>query len=100
MGAKKASIRDPQIFKYVYTQLSGMVTKTINIRESAYIALTRNKRSGESYSDVILRITGEEKKNVGDFLRTIDPAIRLEIADAVTSAKSDLDRIKPRKVSL
>ena len=77
-----------------------MVTKTINIRESAYIALTRNKRSGESYSDVILRITGEEKKNVGDFLKTIDPAIRLEIADAVTSAKSDLDRIKPRKVSL
>jgi predicted CopG family antitoxin len=77
-----------------------MVTKTINIRESAYIALTRNKRSGESYSDVILRITGEEKKNVGDFLKTIDPEIRLEIADAVTSAKSDLDRIKPRKVSL
>jgi len=88
------------MFKYVYTQLSGMVTKTINIRESAYIALTKNKRSGESYSDVILRITGQEKKNVGDFLKTIDPEIRLEIADAVTSAKSDLDRIKPRKVSL
>lgn len=100
MGVKKASIRNLKIFKYVYTQLSGMVTKTINIRESAYIALTRNKRSGESYSDVILRITGEEKKNVGDFLKAIDPAIRLEIADAVTSAKSDLDRIKPRKVSL
>jgi len=100
MRAKNVSISIPQIFKYVYTQLSGMVTKTINIRESAYIALTRNKRSGESYSDVILRITGEEKKNVGDFLKTIDPAIRLEIADAVTSAKSDLDRIKPRKVSL
>jgi predicted CopG family antitoxin len=77
-----------------------MVTKTINIRESAYVALTRNKRSGESYSDVILRITGEENKDVGDFLKTIDPAIRLEIADAVNSAKSDLDRIKPRKVSL
>lgn len=100
MWAKNASISVLQIFKYVYTQLSGMVTKTINIRESAYVALTRNKRSGESYSDVILRITGEEKKNVGDFLKTINPAIRLEIADAVTSAKSDLDRIKPRKVSL
>jgi predicted CopG family antitoxin len=88
------------MFKYVYTQLSGMVTKTINIRESAYIALTKNKRSGESYSDVILRITGQEKKNVGDFLKTIDPATRLEIADAVKAAKGDLDRIKPRKVSL
>ncbi|MEN6397092.1 MAG: hypothetical protein ABFC78_11500 [Methanoregula sp.] len=45
-------------------------------------------------------MTGKEKKNVGDFLKTIDPSIRLEIADAVISAKSDLDRIKPRKVSL
>ena len=67
MGAKKASIGDPQICKYVYTQLSGMVTKTINIRESAYIALTRNKRSGESYSDVILRITVKREKMSGIF---------------------------------
>lgn len=77
-----------------------MVTKIINITESAYIALTRNKRFGESYSDVILRITGKEKKNVGDFLKTIDPAVRLEIADAVISAKRDLDQIKLRKLSL
>jgi predicted CopG family antitoxin len=88
------------MFKYVYTQLSGMVTKTINIKESAYNALTAHKRSGESYSDVILRITGRERENIGDFLKTIDPATRFEIADAVKAAKRDLDRIKPRKVSL
>ena len=77
-----------------------MVTKTINIRESAYHALKAQKRAGESYSDVILRIAGGEGKSVCDFLQTIDPAIRTEIAESVKTAKSDLARIKPRKVSL
>ena len=82
----------------VYTQLSSMVTKTINIRESAYNVLKAHKRSGESYSDVIFRLTGGEEKSVCDFLQTLDPALRTEIAESVTSAKKDLDRIKPRKV--
>ena len=77
-----------------------MVTKTINIRESAYHALKAQKRAGESYSDVILRVTGGEDKSVCDFLQTIDPAVRSEIAESVTTAKSKLDRVKPRKVSL
>lgn len=77
-----------------------MVTKTINIRESAYHALRAHKRAGESYSDVILRVTGGEEKSVGDFLQTLDPAVRGEIADAVKSAKSELARVRPRKVSL
>ncbi|MDD4136303.1 MAG: antitoxin VapB family protein [Methanoregula sp.] len=76
-----------------------MVTKTINIKESAYHALRAQKRAGESYSDVILRVTGGEKKSVCDFLETIDPAVRSEIAKSVRSAKSGLDRVKPRKVS-
>ena len=77
-----------------------MVTKTINIKESAYHALKAHKRAGESYSDVILRVTGGEEKSVCDFLQTIDPAIRSEIAESVKTAKSGFDRIKPRKVSL
>ena len=44
-----------------------MVTKTINIKESAYHALRARKRAGESYSDVILRVTGGEEKSVCDF---------------------------------
>ncbi|MFA4859554.1 antitoxin VapB family protein [Methanoregula sp.] len=77
-----------------------MVTKTINIRESAYHALKAQKRAGESYSDVILRVTGGEEKSVCAFLQTIDPAVRSEIAESVTTAKSKLDRVRPRKVSL
>ena len=77
-----------------------MVTKTINIRESAYNALKAHKREGESYSDVILRVTEGEKKSVCDFLQTIDPDVRSEIAESVKIAKTELDRVKPRKVSL
>ena len=77
-----------------------MVTKTINIKESAYHALRAQKRPGESYSDVILRITNGEEKGVCEFLQTLDPGVRSEITESVKSAKTELDRIKPRKVSL
>jgi predicted CopG family antitoxin len=77
-----------------------MVTKTINIRESAYHALRKHKRAGESYSDVILRITAGEEKSVCEFLHALDPTVREEIAESVKTAKSGLDRVKPRKVSL
>lgn len=77
-----------------------MVTKTINIKESAYNALKAQKRPGESYSDVILRVTEGEEKGVCEFLQTIDPAVREELAASVASVKKDLDRIRPRKVSL
>jgi predicted CopG family antitoxin len=77
-----------------------MVTKTINIKESAYNALKAQKRSGESYSDVILRVTEGEVKGVCEFLQTIDPEVRSEIARSVKTAKSELDRVKPRKVPL
>jgi predicted CopG family antitoxin len=77
-----------------------MVTKTINIKESAYHALMAQKRAGESYSDVILRVTGGEDKSVCDFLQALDPAVRSEIAESARTAKSEMDRVKPRKVSL
>ena len=77
-----------------------MVTKTINIKESAYNALKAQKREGESYSDVILRVTEGEKRSVCDFLQTIDPEVRSEIAESVKTAKKELDRVRPRKVSL
>ena len=77
-----------------------MVTKTINIRESAYHALKTRKRAGESFSDVILRVTEGEEKSVSDFLESLDTSTRAEIAGSVLAAKKELDRIKPRKVIL
>jgi len=75
--------------------LSPMVTKTINIKESAYNALKAQKRAGESCSDVILRVTQGEEKGVCEFLQTLDPAMRSDIAESVKTAKSMLDRACP-----
>ena len=77
-----------------------MVTKTINIKDSAYNALKARKREGESYSDVILRVTEGEKMSVCDFLQAIDPDVRNDIAESAMAAKKELDSVKPRKVSL
>jgi len=77
-----------------------MVTKIIKIKESAYNALKAQKRSGESYSDLLLRVTEGKEKGVREFLQTIDPAMRSEIADSVKSAKRKLDRGRSRKVLL
>jgi predicted CopG family antitoxin len=68
-----------------------MIIRTLHIRESAYYALKARKRTGESFSDVILRIAGGGEKNVCDFLRTIDPAVRREIVASVEMAKAELD---------
>ena len=50
-----------------------MVTKTINIKESAYHALKAHKRAGESYSDVILRLPVVRKKVSVIFCRLLIP---------------------------
>jgi predicted CopG family antitoxin len=76
-----------------------MTTKTLHVSEPAYAALTAHKRPGESFSDVTLRLAGSEEKSVCGFLQNIDPALRTEIAEAVTSAKKDLDHARPRKDS-
>lgn len=80
--------------------ISFMTTRAIKIRKSTYHALKAQKRTGESFSDVILRVTGGGEKSVCDFLQSIDPAVRSEIAESVKKAKSEFDRVRSRKVSL
>jgi predicted CopG family antitoxin len=38
-----------------------MATKTLKIKETAWQALTAHKRSGETYSDVILRLAEDNE---------------------------------------
>lgn len=44
-----------------------MSTKTVSLRESAYEKLKRLKRSGESFSDVVERISDEKDQDLSQF---------------------------------
>lgn len=80
----------------VYTQF--MATKTINIKESAYLALKSMKHEGESFSDVIIRLSRGDRKKVTDFVRSLSPDLREELAASVTSVKKELDEVRPMEV--
>ena len=78
-----------------------MPSKTINIKDSAYNALKSIKRKGESFSDVILRLTQrEEGETLLDFLHSLPMEVRNEIASSASASKKELDTIKPREMSL
>jgi len=82
----------------VYTQY--MVTKTINIKKSAYEALKSMKREGESFSDVILRLSREDRKKVTDFVRSLPPEVREDLVSSVIKVKKELDTAHPKEVPL
>jgi predicted CopG family antitoxin len=53
-----------------------MGTKTISITDAAYARLAQEKREGESFTDVILRLTGRRS------LRVLQNLVTKEEADA------------------
>lgn len=51
-----------------------MAHKTLTISEEAYAALSRLKSRGESFTEVILRITAKTKRgSLLDYVRSIQP---------------------------
>ena len=49
-----------------------MGTRTLSIREETYEMLKREKRAGESFSDVIDRLMRGEKFNLEDYFGAIE----------------------------
>ncbi len=51
-----------------------MAHKTLTISEEAYAALSRLKSRGESFTEVILRLTAKTKRgSLLDYVRSIEP---------------------------
>ena len=65
-----------------------MSTKTITITEDAYKRLKEHKREGESFTDTILRLSGEECDMMKGFGAMSGVA---GFRDAVERTRGDLD---------
>lgn len=58
------------------------------------------KREGESFSDVILRLTEGDRESVTEFVRSLSPELREDLAASVISAKKELEYVRPREMVL
>jgi predicted CopG family antitoxin len=79
-------------FKYTYY----MAHKTLTISEKAYRALKRLKREGESFSDVILRIT--RRTDLVEFIESTE--FLPELADKIEEVYKARETIKGRNFRL
>lgn len=65
----------------------GMGVRTLTVTDAAYERLASLKRPGESFTDVILRITGRRSlARLGDLL---SPAEASALAEAVLAARDE-----------
>jgi len=70
---------------YVYTY--SMATKTITLTDEAYERLREMKRDDESFTDVVLRVTGSDRDVMKGFGSWADTDLR----DAVEATRNELD---------
>lgn len=82
------------------TALATMPTRTLSITEEAYRALKASKKEGESFTDVILRLTGS-KGSARRLLEMMDKLHSPELADRVEQASRESRKsFKTRDVEL
>lgn len=65
-----------------------MATTTISLTEEAYESLKALKREDESFSDVVLRLSGRERDKMKGFGAWADEGLR----DAVEGEREEFDR--------
>ncbi len=69
---------------YTYTYMGS---KTISITEDAYHRLRARKRRGESFTDVVLRLT--ERRPLSEFAGVLDEKTGRALADALEEARRE-----------
>lgn len=69
---------------YIYTY---MATKTISITKEAYDRLKTRKAPGESFSDVIVRLT--ERKSLSEFAGMLSPSSAKALGEAIEEIRRE-----------
>lgn len=64
-----------------------MPVRTITITDAAYERLAAQKRPGESFTDVVLRLTG--RRTLADLPQLISPAEARVLAESVLAARDE-----------
>lgn len=68
-----------------------MGTRTISLADDAYEALSRMRKPGESFSDVVRRLT--RRRSLTDLADAVEPEAAKAVADAVEANRRErLDR--------
>ena len=70
---------------YVYTY--SVATKTITLTDEAYERLREMKRDDESFTDVVLRVTGSDR----DVMKGFGSWADTELREAVEASKDEFD---------
>ncbi|MWG34415.1 antitoxin VapB family protein [Halomarina oriensis] len=73
-----------------------MSSKNISLREDAYERLAAQKREGESFSDVVLRLTADDP---GDFSNLVGADVTLALSpEEVPDGRTDADERRERRL--
>ncbi|HVL48674.1 MAG TPA: antitoxin VapB family protein [Candidatus Thermoplasmatota archaeon] len=70
-----------------------MPVRTLTVTDAAYQRLARLKRPGESFTDVVLRLTGE--RSLADLPALVTPSEARALAEAMLAARDE--RRDPRR---
>ena len=73
-----------------------MASRTLNVTEEAYEALKARKREGESFTDVILRLTGQ--RSFEELFGMFTPAQAEEFRRAAKGGRARSRRRRERQV--
>jgi predicted CopG family antitoxin len=83
---------------YMHMHIIFAMTKVISLSEKAYETLKNMKKSGESFSDVVIRVASKEKKkSILEFAGTWKGA---DADEVLAQIMKDRDHVKPRELEI